>query len=285
MLNKPKRKLEIKYIILIVIAIIVLILTIFSSIVKDKRNLSGPEKILKEITVTTTNIILSPFKFITGEINEFMSLKDVYEENEILKQNLERYDLIYTQNQELKRQIEELKEEYGIDNVLSEYEYVKATVINRNVNYWFDTITLNKGSKSGIKRDMAVITSKGLIGKITKTTKNTSEVKLITSSNSNNKISVIIDDEKHNTKLYGILTDYNQNDNVLAIEGISENYNINKGSKIYTSGLNDIFPSGILIGEVKNEVKDNYGLSKIVYAKPTNNLSNLNYVSVLRRKD
>lgn len=284
MLNKPKKKMEIKYIILIVIVIIILILTIFSFIIKDKRKLSKPEQFLKECIIGIERIVMFPPKFITNEIKEFISLKDVYEENMALKENLDRYDLLYTQNQELKRQIEELKEEYGIDNVLSEYEYVKATVINRNINYWYDTMTINKGSKSGITKDMAVITSKGLIGKVIKITKNTSEIKMITSSNSNNKISVIIDEEEGGNKLYGILTDYNAKKNVLAIEGISENNNIKVGSKVYTSGLNDIFPSGILIGEVKSEIKDNYGLSKIVYASPSNNMSDISYVSVLRRK-
>ena len=285
MLNKPKKKLEVKYIILIVIVVIILILTIFSFIIRDKRNLSAPEKFLKECFLSVEQVVLFPIKFVANEFKEFINLKDVYEENMVLKENLDRYDLLYTQNQELKRQIEELKEEYGVDNVLSEYEYVKATVINRNVNYWYDTMTINKGSKSGLTEDMAVITSKGLIGKVIKTTKNTSEIKMITSSNSNNKISVIINDEEQNINLYGILTDYDSKNNMLAIEGISENNTIKEGSKVYTSGLNDIFPSGILIGEVKKEIKDNYGLSKIVYASPSNDMSDISYVSVLKRKD
>ncbi len=285
MLNKPKKKIDIKYIILFIVIIIILILVIFSFIIKDKRKLSAPERFIKDCLISVENIVLYPFRFVKDEITEFIYLKDVYKENKVLKENLDRYDLLYTQNQELKRQIEELKEEYGIENILSEYEYVKATVINRNVAYWYDTMTINKGSKSGITEDMAVITSKGLIGKVIKTTKNTSEVKMITSSNSNNKISVIIDDVENNLKLYGILTNYDVKKNMLAIEGISENSNIKKGSKVYTSGLNDIFPSGILVGEVDSEIKDNYGLSKIVYASASNDMSDVSYVSVLKRKE
>ena len=273
MLNKPKKKIDIKYIILFIVIIIILILVIFSFIIKDKRKLSAPERFIKDCLISVENIVLYPFRFVKDEITEFIYLKDVYKENKVLKENLDRYDLLYTQNQELKRQIEELKEEYGIENILSEYEYVKATVINRNVAYWYDTMTINKGSKSGITEDMAVITSKGLIGKVIKT------------SNSNNKISVIIDDVENNLKLYGILTNYDVKKNMLAIEGISENSNIKKGSKVYTSGLNDIFPSGILVGEVDSEIKDNYGLSKIVYASASNDMSDVSYVSVLKRKE
>ncbi len=284
MINVHKKKIDTKYIVLIIIGIIILLLTIFSFIIKDKRDLSAPERFLKDIFISVENVVLFPFRFISDEIEEFINLKDVYEENKVLKSNLDRYDLLYTQNQELKRQIEELKEEYGVETVLSEYEYIKSTVINRNLNYWYDTITIDKGTKAGITKDMAVITSKGLIGKIIKVTKNTSEVKLITSSNSNNKISVIVE-TPNNTRLYGILTDYDNNKNTLSIEGISDNSTIDKGSKVYTSGLNDIFPSGILIGEVKNEKKDNYGLSKVVYVTPSNDMSDITYVTVLKRKN
>ena len=284
MINVHKKKIDTKYIVLIIIGIIILLLTIFSFIIKDKRDLSAPERFLKDIFISVENVVLFPFRFISDEIEEFINLKDVYEENKVLKSNLDRYDLLYTQNQELKRQIEELKEEYGVETVLSEYEYIKSTVINRNLNYWYDTITIDKGTKAGITKDMAVITSKGLIGKIIKVTKNTSEVKLITSSNSNNKISVIVE-TPNNTRLYGILTDYDNNKNTLSIEGISDNSTIDKGSIVYTSGLNDIFPSGILIGEVKNEKKDNYGLSKVVYVTPSNDMSDITYVTVLKRKN
>ena len=171
----------------------------------------------------------------------------------------------------------------NIDYMLSEYEYLKASIINRNVGYWYDTITVNKGSRDGVKKDMAVITSKGLIGKVTKTTSFNSEIKLITSNNSNNKISVIIDNDGN--KLYGIMTSYNEKNNTLSIEGIDDNSEIKKDSVVYTSGLNDIFPSGIIIGKVKNVETDNYGLAKNVKVTPSNDMDDIMVVSILKRKD
>jgi len=282
-MHKNKNKLETKYIILIVIGSIIILLSIYAYIIKDKRNLNKAEQILKDSVLFVENIVLSPFRYITKEINEFINLKDVYKENEILKKNLDRYDLIYTQNQELKKQIEELKEITNIDYFLTDYEYLNAAVINRNLGYWYDTITINKGEKDGIRKNMAVITSKGLVGKITKTTSFNSEVKLITSSNSNNRISVIIDN--NGEKSYGILSGYDEKENLLTIEGISDNKEITKDAIAYTSGLNDLFPSGIRIGTVKQIEKDNYGLSRIVYIEPASKLGELNLVTVLKRKD
>ena len=283
MRNKNQKRIEAKYIILIVIGIIILLLSIYSYTIKDKRNLSGIEKILKDTVIVVENIILFPFRYVTNEIQEFIKLKDVYKENEILKRNLDRYDTIYTQNKALKKQIDELKEIANINYVLTDYEYLNATVINRNVGYWFDNITISKGSKDGIKKDMAVITSKGLIGKVIKTTALTSDVKLITSNNSNNRISVIIDN--NGSYSYGILSRYDEKENKLLIEGISDNNDIQKDSIVYTSGLNDAFPNGINVGRVTKIEKDSYGLSKILYVEPVNDMNNLTLVSVLKRKD
>lgn len=283
-MRKTKQKrIETKYIILIVIGIIILLLSIYSYMIRDKRNLSGIEKILKDTVITVENIVLFPFRYVTNEIKEFIELKDVYKENEILKRNLDRYDTLYTQNQALKKQINELKELNDIKYVLTDYEYLNAAVINRNVGYWFDNITINKGSNEGIKKDMAVVTSKGLIGKVIKTTALTSEVKLITSNNSNNRISVIIDND--GTYSYGILSRYDEYKNKLLIEGISDNKEIKENSLIYTSGLNDAFPSGITIGKVSKVDKDNYGLSKIVYVEPVSDMNDITLVSVLKRKE
>lgn len=281
--KKRKKGLEPKYIILLIIGGIILLLSIFSFIIKDKRNLSKPEQIIKDSIIFVENIVLYPFKYIGDKITELYKLKDVYKENQILKSNLDRYELIYTQNNELKKEIQVLREEMDIDYMLSEYEYLKASVVNRNVGYWYDIITINKGSSDGVSKDMAVITSKGLVGKVIKTTSKNSDVKLITSNNSNNKISVIIDND--GKKLYGILTGYNEKSNTLSVEGISDNGDIKKGSIVYTSGLNDLFPSGIIIGKVENIEMDNYGLSKSVKVTPTNDIDDLTVVSVLKRKD
>ena len=283
MRKKNKKRIETKYVVLLVIASIILLLTIYAYIIKDKRELNKFEKLLKDVVITTERIVTLPFRYVTNEFIEFVNLRKVYEENEILKRNLDRYDLINTQNQELKRQLEELKTEMNIDYVLTDYEYLNAAVINRNIGYWYDTITINKGSNSGIKKDMAVITSKGLIGKVVKTTSFNGEVKLITSSNSNNRISVIIENTEGTS--YGILSSYDEKNNELLVEGISDNKEIKEGSVASTSGLNDVFPSGIRVGTVSRVEKDNYGLSKIVHIKPSADIGEVSLVSVLKRKD
>ena len=130
---------------------------------------------------------------------------------------------------------------------------------------------------------MIVINSKGLIGKIISTTNFTSTVKLITTSDTSSKISVIINGETKN--LYGLIYGYDSKENVILVEGISNTDNVSIGDRIYTSGLAGIFPSGILIGTVKSISTDEYDLSKIIKVTPSADFNDLNYVTILKRKD
>lgn len=160
---------------------------------------------------------------------------------------------------------------------------MNATVVSRNVGFWYNTITIDKGTYNGVEKDMVVINSKGLIGKIIKTSTFTSDVRLITTSDTNNKISVHISNGDYD--LYGLINSYDYNDNYLEVEGISNTKDVRVGDYVYTSGLGGIFPSGILVGTVSEISTDSYDLAKIIKVKPSSDFTDINYVSILKRKD
>ncbi len=183
---------------------------------------------------------------------------------------------------ELRHEIEELKKLNDIDTTLTDFTKVSATIIERNKMYWFNTITINKGTNSGIKEDMAVISKDGLLGRITKVSKNTSEVKLITTNDVNHKISVMI--KLENDTIYGIMSGYDSNNNILIVTSVNKEIEIPKDSFVYTSGMGGIFPSGIIIGKIKEMKKDKYDTSKIIEVEPFTDFNNTRFVNVLIRK-
>ncbi len=183
-------------------------------------------------------------------------------------------------NFEKEEELENLKELINIKDTLSEYETISATVINRNYLYWNNEIVINRGKKSGIEEGMAVIDGKGLIGKVISVSLTTARIRLITSNDINNKISVKI--WINNNPINKVLeTDQN---NLLFISGIDNKEDIKEGDLITTSGLSDIFPSGIDIGHVEKIENDKYGISKKAYINPSSDLDNLRFVFVLKRK-
>ena len=282
MFGWKKQSISKKYILILIIILIILLLIIFSFTLKEDRKLSKAESLLKDGLIYSEKIITYPFNYIKENIKEYKKLKDVNKNNNILETSIDRIDSIEAENIELRRQLETLKEELNINYTLSDYEYLNATVVSRNVGYWHNKITINKGTYNGVEKDMVVISSKGLIGKVIKTSTFTSDVRLITTSDTSNKISVHISNGDNN--LYGLINSYDYNKNVLELEGISNTKDVNIGDYVYTSGLGGVFPTGILIGIVEEITTDSYDLAKIIKVKPSADFNDINYVSILKRK-
>lgn len=283
MLGRKKRSVPKKIIVIGICTVVVIFMVVFSFTLKGDRKLNPVESFFKDALIYVENIITYPFRFVINKVNEYNELGSVREENDILETSLDRITSIETENIELRRQIDKLKEELDIDYSLTDYEYLNASVISRNVGYWYNTITIDKGTYNGVEKDMVVINGKGLIGKIIRTTTFTSDVRLITTSDTNNKISVMISNGDYS--LYGLINSYDYSDNLLEVEGISNTKDVNIGDFVYTSGLGGVFPSGILIGEVSAITTDSYDLAKIIKVTPSAQFTDINYVSILKRKD
>ena len=279
---KKRKNLKNRRLFLVILIIVIVSAVLFYTIKKD-RNLNTFEAFTKDIVVEVQKIFYKPINGFSNMIEEFTSLKEVKKENQILKSNVEKMEATEAENIELKQEIERLKGELNIDHVLTDYDYLNATVISRNSFYWYNMLTIDKGSHNGIKEGMVVINSTGLIGKITNVSTFSSDVKLITTNDTNNKISVTV--TNGDTKLTGIINGYDYKKGLLTVEGISNTATVNNGDYVYTSGLGGVFPSGILIGRVEGITTDDYDLSKIINVKPSAKFDDINFVTVLKRND
>ena len=182
----------------------------------------------------------------------------------------------------MEEEIQELKDVLELNRTLTEYTPINATILSRNKSYWFNQIMIDKGSKDGIKKDMAVITKSGLVGKISRVYPHSSEIKLITSDDVNYKISVAI--KTGNGDSYAILNGYDNETECVTVTGVDKMSTVNKGDTIVTSGLGGMFPGGIYVGVVENIKSDKYDLSKTLYIKTSQDFNNIHYVTVLKEK-
>lgn len=268
-----------KYIILVVLFIIAFLLCITVSSIKSERKLTFIESAVKDSALFIGKVVYAPFGFMKDKVNDIKELVNIKKKYNKLKKEQDKIDSLKAENMALKQEIINLKDLVGIKEVLSLYKYENATVIGRNYNTWYDSITIDKGSKNGLKIGNAVTSNGVLIGKITKLSNFTSEVKLLSTDTLSNNISVelIIDDQE----TYGLLTRYDSNDKVYIVEGISDDVKIKVGTKVITSGLTDSFKKGILIGEVDDLSTDSFDLTRILKVKPATDFDNINYVSVI----
>lgn len=272
---------RIKYIIIFIILFAIL-LGITSWSMGDDKNLNFFEKAIKDSTTFIQKIFYSPIKYVKGELEIFNEKKDLYKKYTKLKEKVDKTDLYYSQVKELQKEVAELKSTLDLNATLSEYTYMNATVVNRNIGYWYNNLVIDKGSKNGVKKGDAVIINSGLIGKITNVSNFSSTVKLLTSDEISNKISVKVDSKDGYE--YGLLIGYDKEYNIYKLEGITNSDKIKEGDLVTTTGLTDYFPSGLLIGNVSRVVKDEYDLNSIVEVTPSVNFENISIVTVLNRK-
>lgn len=278
-----RKNIKTKHIVLGIIIIIILIIIILSSTLKKDRELNKFESLVKDVVTSAEKIIYSPFKFVIKKVDNYKELNNIRKKYQSLLPEVDRIDSLMAENIELRKQLESMKKELKIDYTINDYEFLNATVINRNITHWYNNITIDKGTHNGVEVDMVVVNSQGLIGRVVSTTAFTSDVRLITTSDTVNKISVTISDGK--STVNGLIKDYNYNTGYLEVEGISNTEKVSNDAYVYTSGLGGIFPSGILIGKVANITTDEYDLAKIIDIKPIADFSDINYVAILKRKE
>lgn len=275
---KKKKKIERKYVILI--GIIGISVFIFLSIkIVNRKSISLPEKVIKDSVLFVSKMVYTPISYISSNIKKDKEKNNIYEKYEELLQSVNEIDSLKAYNSELEKEIKELKKIVDINNTLSEKSYLNATVINRNLEFFSNTLTIDKGSNNGILDGLAVTFNGSLIGKITKVSNFNSVVKLITVEDSNNKISVKINN--NDNYIYGLISGYK--DGCLLISGIDTNEEIIDESIVTTTGLGGVFPSGILVGKVVGVTKDNFDLATTVLVKSEIDFNDINFVTVLKR--
>jgi len=200
--------------------------------------------------------------------------------------------LVHTEqeNKRLKEEVEHLRLDNSVLNeLLLENERLRASldflkrqppsailvqVIGKDISPASSTVTINKGSDSGIRKDMAVITSTGVVGKIQAVLPGTSKVLLLTDPGST--LAVRVQRNREEGLLEGKLVN-------CALKYVSYYADIQEGDLLVTSGLDGIYPKGLAVATVVKVTKREANAFQTVVADPAVRLSRLEEVLVLEK--
>lgn len=270
-----------RYLLIIVVVLIALTLVVLSISLKKEKKLNLFERVIKDTGNLVIKIVKTPFDIIGGILDEREDKENIYKKYKELKQKEDSIDSVISANENLESEIKKLKETLNLNTILSDKILLSATVIHRNIGYFYEEVTIDKGSKDGIEKDMAVINSKGLVGYTSKVSSHSSTVKLLSNDNMDNKISIKI--KAGDDYVYGLISKYDSKTNTYTVEGISQNTEIPIDADVVTTGMGNLFPSGLLIGKVKDKVSDNFDLSKVLEVKSAVDFNDLDYISVVKK--
>ncbi|MDT2764661.1 rod shape-determining protein MreC [Enterococcus asini] len=271
----------------IIIALILgIIVVTMLSVTLAKRSSGGKPNVVQSVVNDSVaimdRVVSAPVKFVENRVADVQGLLDTYHENERLKEQLDTYDNAVQQNKNKDREIKALKEELALNETLSDYEKVTANVISRSPDSWQDILVIDKGSKDGLEDNMAVMSQKGLIGRVIEVSLTSAKVELLTSSNqTSNHFPVRISSEGGES--FGLLNNYDEKSGTLIVDQLTGNTEFKEGDVVQTSGLGGNSPADLPIGTVVEAKVDSFGLNRNVYVKPYAQMYDISVVTVVTR--
>ncbi|MBN2850115.1 MAG: rod shape-determining protein MreC [Erysipelotrichaceae bacterium] len=270
--------------ILIATITVLLSLTVFLNILRIASPLDGINAAGYDVfTMLRYSLIERPVTSIQEFVGDFTQLWKVKQENEKLRTQLELLAIYQAKLAEAYRQIEALKQIAGLELAMNDYELINGTVIYRPIEAFDNSLSINIGKNDGVKVDDAVISSKGLVGKVEEVFDDRSVVRLLTTESGNNKVTVKIQLSPSQTA-EAILERYDVEHEAFEVRLVTTGYAITKGMSVISSGLGGVFPSGLLVGYVKEVVELDNAVGMNIYVSPAADFKSFEYVAVVSRR-
>ena len=225
-------------------ALVVLSIVLISIETIEAKPFNYFRSFIKDTIYRGSLVVSAPFKvfdnfadYIDKHLNLYSNYDELKKENNKLKNNISETDFLEFENAQLRKLIEEQASSFS--------DLLSARVMIDKQSPYLNSFIINIGSNKNIKNGMAVLDGKNFVGRIVDVNFFSSRVLLV--SDLNSKIPVIIEPSGHHAILSGNGT------NKPILEYLPENYTIQDGDKVYTSGKEGIFSPGIPIGEIKIE--------------------------------
>jgi rod shape-determining protein MreC len=152
-----------------------------------------------------------------------------------------------------------------------------ANVVLREPSNWWRTVEIDLGSRDGVKLNMPVLTTDGLVGRISAVSLTRSQVVLL--GDPNCKVAARVENQNRDTGVIGGSGPLDTG--ILDMGYLSRTADLKPGQNVWTSGLGGIFPKDILIGKVLDSHSEDSGMSTTARVKLAANLSALEEVWVM----
>ncbi|RJP57846.1 MAG: rod shape-determining protein MreC [Deltaproteobacteria bacterium] len=259
-------------VIVITVSLCIVAILLISLNIKERKKPHLFEEIIFEVSSPFQKTIQSTVKGVKTLWGNYVFLVNLKKENTVLNKTI---NALKEENLRLReaaianirlRKLLLFKEEFTSP-------MVPAEVIGEDPSSWFKTIILDKGSKDGIEKKMAVVTSEGMIGCVIEVSISVSKVLLSTDHSS------AIDVMVQRTRAKGILE--GRVNQTCQLKYVSRADDVRMGDDIISSGLGGIFPKGLLLGRVSKIKREGSGLFQYVEVTPSVDFAKLEEVFIV----
>ena len=206
--------------------------------------------------------------FSLSKVNKDLTLRNFYLERQVNQLSRLYYDLTKDTTIAERNELE----------FLSRYKLIPANVVSNSVDRNDNLMTIDRGSKDGVEKDMGVACGNGVVGVVYLVSDHYSVVMPVL--NYHSRISCAI----RRRGYFGYLKWQGGDANIAYVEDVPRHAKFKRGDWVETSGYSSIFPPGVLVGKIIEVYNSRDGLSYRLKVQLTTDFGNVRDVCVISDK-
>lgn len=266
--GRPRKK-KMTWVVLGIAAVLIAGI-LLSAIMPGKTGVEGVLGTLVSPLVKAADWVSSGFGgvFTSGDGKELQLLKD-----QLAQAQTEALRL-----SEMEKENDRLRELLGSMERMPDFEYVPARVIGADQGLWFKSLVVDRGAKDGIVKNMPVVAADGLVGLVTELGHNWALVRTLVDTQSG--VSGIVE----RTRDYGIVKGnllLGDETDMARMQYLPIDVELNPGDRVLTSGLDGVYPKGLVIGEIVEVARQQDSQQRYAVVNPAVDFNHLEDVAIL----
>jgi len=192
------------------------------------------------------------------EVAKYVNLRDARAENIRLKEQIDQVSAQRDDAVERARQLDILRGQLALPTRAS-YRQLAANVVSRDTSVWFRRLVIDRGALDGVKRDMPVATATGVVGRVVSVGPDYAMVQVITDKHAG--LGAMLQSSRANGEVRGL------DNSRCELKNVSSTVDVELGEQVLTTGLDRIYPKGLVIGTVERvEIDPNAPWHRIIVA-------------------
>ncbi len=229
-------------------------------------------QLLVELTLPLQRMVTLPARELRTLWAEYISLVHVREENKTLHAELSR---IKEENLQYREEIVSSERFQRLAGFRADREVpmVPANVVAQDLSGWFQSIVVDRGSTTGVRPGMPVLTDTGVVGVVAGTTPRAAKVLLISDPQSR------VDAYVQRSRAHGTVR--GDADGSCAFQYVQRDEDVRVGDVVLTSGLGALYPKGLVVGTIASLDRKPFGLFQRARIEPAVDFRQLEEVFVI----
>lgn len=264
MQHESRRK---TYPVLLALAVLALIATIYIT-AGERDKLTPVEYVVREIVAPVQTGLFRAAGWVNSVCRTLRDISLSVRENHILRREVAELTAANVYLEEQRLENIRLRKLLNFEERIP-HKTLAAEVIARDPGNWLNTVTVNKGTGHGVRKDMALVSCEGLLGRVVSVSMNTANALLIIDPRS------AVGGAVQRTRSLVLVEGDPGAPGMCLVKCLTMESDLSIGDKILSSGLGGIYPKGLIIGEIVELIPGKYGVGSAARLKPAADFARL----------